>query len=159
MRADEPRRRELRIAGDLAEVPRVAAALQEVCANAGLSAAATFRSEVAVVEAVNNAIIHGHADPHPRIVDIVIEVRGEDLVVEVAADGPPFTPPASPTIDPAGSGADARPPRDPALAESGRGWAIMRAWMDEATLERRGSRNFVRLRKRLTGEAPGETQG
>lgn len=87
--------------------------------------------EIAVSEACGNAV--RHARPADRY-HLRLHVGGGACMVEVADEGPGFTPPASP----ASTG-----------ASSGRGLAIIRRLADELEVRRRRPGTLVRFRKRL----------
>jgi phosphoserine phosphatase RsbU/P len=118
------------------DVALAAAALRGVLADLQVEADLASRIETAVVEAINNAVLHAYGGRTGGRVELGVRLSGGSLVVEVTDRGPPFVPPPESAV-----------PR--ALSESGRGWPIMRAWMDEVNVVRRDGRNVVRLVKRL----------
>ncbi len=104
----------------------------------GMAEEDAFQVKLATSEAVTNAIVHGsrsHRDP------IVLEAHEESgaLVIEVRDAG-------------ADADADAEPPRpsaDPsALAEGGRGLALVEMVMDEVELKRGSGGSVLRFVKR-----------
>jgi serine/threonine-protein kinase RsbW len=94
--------------------------------------------KVALTEACTNSVRHAYDDRGRGSVDIVYELRGDRLAVEVGDAGTGFEPRAS--------GADAEE-----LEEGGLGIAIIRAVTDEVEIaEREGGGSRLRFVKRLT---------
>jgi serine/threonine-protein kinase RsbW len=85
----------------------------------GLGDEVRRRVEVAVGEAVANAIVHGHREDPRKQVRLAVELDGRQLLVRVHDDGAGFDGPR---------GAD---PRERRLAPGGRGFVRMRQSMDE----------------------------
>ena len=127
---------ELAIPARIGDVALAAAALRGVLGDLQVEAGVASRIETAVVEAINNAVLHAYGGRTGGRVELAVHLSGGTLVVEVADRGPPFSPPPASAAT-------------PALSESGRGWPIMRAWMDEVDVLRRDGRNVVRLVKHL----------
>lgn len=128
----------------LDEVRRGAAAVREVCNQMGLADDDAYRTETAVVEALNNAILHAYGSQSGNEVRLSIALEHSDLVVEVSDSG--RTMPAPPA-----DAAEVDPADWHDLTEQGRGWGIMSAWMDEVRYFQRGRSNVLQLRKRLPG--------
>ncbi|MDC0675682.1 ATP-binding protein [Nannocystis radixulma] len=87
----------------------------------GLGDEARRRVEVAVGEAVGNAIVHGHREDPRKQVRLAVELDGRQLLVRVHDDGAGFDGPRS---------ADPRAP-ERRFAPGGRGFLLMRQAMDE----------------------------
>lgn len=101
-----------------------------------------FAVELALREALNNAVIHGNgADPH-KLVEIRCRCeRGKGVLLIVRDEGTGFDPAAVPS-----------PLTQEGLAaEHGRGIHLMKLMMDEVSFERGGSE--VHLRKGWTGKS------
>lgn len=117
-------------------------AAQDACAALSLSEQAGYQVRTCVVEAVNNAILHAYDNQPGWPVTVHFAVTDDALVIEVRDCGRSM--PASPA---------APEPKEPAdldcLTVGGRGWSIMRAWMDDATYETVAGTNIVRLVKRI----------
>jgi serine/threonine-protein kinase RsbW len=94
--------------------------------------------EIALREAVNNAVIHGnHEDPRKQVHVSCRCEAGEEVSIVVKDEGQGFDNNAVP--DPTGPGA--------IEASHGRGIYLMRALMDEVRFEQRGA--VVHMRKKV----------
>lgn len=130
------KRIELVIESRLDQTSLVGACLRALCLQSGVDETATYQVQTAVIEAVNNAVIHAYQNE-----------AGHQVWVSWLKEGPLL----SIVVSDAGRTMSALPPdcEPPVEAESGRGWWIMRQWMDEVGYERRDGRNAVVLRKRV----------
>jgi serine/threonine-protein kinase RsbW len=99
-----------------------------------------FRIDLAVNEALDNAITHGNLHRWERQVCLTVADDGEALVVEVQDEGlgAPFDPDSLQSLR----------TRNEALAERGRGVALMKKLMDEVTFVRDPDGHRVRMLKR-----------
>ena len=105
------------------------------CLRAGLGEDAAYRVMTCVVEAVNNCVEHAYRDA-PGEIGVRLFSDARWLVVQVQDSGLPMEPVAeSETPDP--------------LQRGGRGWFIMRQWMDVALYRRRSGSNLVTVAKCL----------
>jgi serine/threonine-protein kinase RsbW len=149
----EPLRVHLEIGSRFENIEAVQIVLEDLLARLGLEEDARHRTDIAVREAVANAIEHGHGrDPSQRVtVDLAVE--GGELVIQVHDQGEGFDP---------GEIQD-RPDPDTLLEPHGRGIVLMKRFMDEIHYGRRpGGGTIVTLRKRVPaakadprrGEAP-----
>ena len=117
------------------EVNRLLEWLEPGLLNAGLDEMSAFSLRCAVVEIVNNSIEHAYnGEPgHPlqlRLID-----SSDELSIEVRDQGPEFHPP------------EAGEASDP-MALSGRGFEIVRAWVDALDFERDEGWNVWRMTRR-----------
>lgn len=115
-------------------------ALGELLTEHGVEEVLRDRFELAVGEAVANAIVHGNCSRPERSVVVEIALERGVLAVDVNDEGDGFDPAAV---------AD---PRDPArlLASHGRGLLLIAAAFDEVRCEpRAGGGSVVALRARL----------
>ena len=119
--------------------------INKVCLECGLDELAAYQAELAVVEAVNNAIEHAYHGEPDHTVEIEILVEAERLVFRVAESGKAFDPGAIAAISATAAAAE--------LEEGGRGIAIMRAVMDELRYQSVGGRNVLTLVRRLARAA------
>ena len=116
-------------------VPEAAHRIASACAKAGFDPIGCHQATICAVEAINNAIVHAYRE-HDGYVAIRWQCTDSSISIEVADRG-------------------IRMERDPDLVESdptterGRGWRIIRAWMDEAKYERRANENVVTMTKHL----------
>jgi len=90
--------------------------------------------KLALTEACTNSVRHAYEDGVGQV-EIVYELRGDSISVEVADAGSGFTPPETPIAQAS----------EEELAEGGLGIAIIRALTDELTLQS-GDRGGSRLR-------------
>lgn len=104
-----------------------------------------FRIDLAVNEALDNAITHGNLNRWERRVCLSVRDDGECLRVEVQDEGmgAPFDPAVLQSLR----------ARNEALAERGRGVALMKKLMDEVTFVRDESGQRVLMLKRRPGAA------
>jgi serine/threonine-protein kinase RsbW len=103
------------------EVSGAAAAVTDFVKNCGLNEDAAFGIDMAVREAITNAVVHGNQEDESKSVEIVFNCAGNTLAVEVSDQGAGFDPASVPD------------PTDPAnlMKTSGRGIFLMRSFMDQ----------------------------
>ena len=154
---NEPRRREDPAALTIGNRPEeIAAALQFVhdfAARHRLPAAALHDLSVAFDEALSNIVKYGYGDDARHEISVQLTIAGTQVVAEVRDDGIPFDPLSVPAPRLEG-GIDERP-------IGGLGIYLLRQLMDEVRYERRGNRNVLVMKKRISGDAPdnGEMHG
>ena len=102
-------------------VADAAAALTDFVKSCGLDEQATFGIDMAVREAVTNAMVHGNQEDEAKSVEVIFSCLENALEIEVRDQGGGFDP------------ADVPDPTEPAniLKPSGRGIFLMRTFMDE----------------------------
>jgi serine/threonine-protein kinase RsbW len=102
-------------------VADAAAATTDFVKNCGVTEEAAFGIEMAVREAVTNAMVHGNQEDEAKSVEVIFSCHGNELEVEVRDQGTGFEPTSVPD------------PTDPAnlLKTSGRGIFLMRNFMDK----------------------------
>jgi serine/threonine-protein kinase RsbW len=112
---------ELMLPSRVESIAEAAAAADEVARRLGLSEEAAYGLDLAVREAVTNAVLHGNKQAADVPVEITFADRGPQLVVTVRDRGTGFDP------------AQVADPTDPQnlLKASGRGMLFMRTFMDE----------------------------
>lgn len=128
----------------LDEVRRGAAAVRDACDRLGVASDDAYRIETAVVEALNNAVLHAYEDRSGHQIGLTIGLDHSDLVVEVSDSGRTMPEPPADGTEAEADWHD--------LAEQGRGWGIMSAWMDDVRYFQRGGWNVLQLRKRVLRE-------
>jgi serine/threonine-protein kinase RsbW len=131
---------ELAIASRLEQASLVGTCIRALCVEAGLDDMSAYQVQTCTIEAVNNAIIHAYGRAPDQQVWVAWHSDGRTLRIEVSDTGASMRE-LPPAVEP-----------DP-FAESGRGWWIMRQWMDSAEYRAQAQaedgRNSVILRKAL----------
>ena len=115
---------ELTLPSRIASVAEAAAAAAKIVGRLGLGEDATFSVDMAVREAVTNAVVHGNRQDETKPVEITFTNFAKSLVITVRDKGNGFDPASVP---------------DPTLSEnllkpSGRGLLFMRTFMDDVEL-------------------------
>jgi len=121
-------------------VADAAVAVTDFIRNCGASEEAGFGVEMAVREAVTNAMVHGNQEDEAKSVEVIFNCHGNELEVEVRDQGKGFDPASVPD------------PTDPAnlLKTSGRGIFLMRTFMDDIQwLPRPEGGTAVRMTKKF----------
>ena len=120
-------------------VATAAAAVAEFIGRSGISDDAAFGIDMAVREAVTNAVLHGNRQDENKTVDIVLKSSPDAVEISVHDQGPGFNPEEVP--DPTAT--------ENILKTSGRGIFFMRTFMDEVDwLIRPEGGTTVRMLKR-----------
>lgn len=122
------------------EVESASQAVKGFLRRIGVDDEACWRTEVAVREAVANAIVHGNGEDPRKQVGVAVELGGGRLVVRVHDEGPGW------------DGKRLADPRDSTrrLEPRGRGVFLMRHFMDEVVHDRRaGGGTTVTMSTRL----------
>ena len=112
---------ELSLPSRIETVATAAAAVADFVTRSGVSEDAAFGIDMAVREAVTNAVVHGNSQDEQKIVDIVLKSSPEAVEISVHDQGPGFNPNEVP--DPTAE--------ENLLKTSGRGIFFMRSFMDE----------------------------
>jgi serine/threonine-protein kinase RsbW len=131
----------LSIRSEARNVTLAAKLIRVFCEFAALPALAAVEVELALVEAANNAILHGSRTTDAKIT-MHARIEADALVIELHDSGEPLA---------------NLPGRDmpPPLEESGRGWPLIHALMDRIDYCSDGGVNVLTLTKSLAG-AQGE---
>lgn len=131
---------ELTLPSRIETIAQAAAAAANLANRLGLSETAVFGVDMAVREAVTNAVVHGNQEDETKLVEITFINSAQSLVITVRDKGSGFDPVSVP---------------DPTLSEnllntSGRGLLFMRTFMDEVewTSHPEGG-TVVRMTKKL----------
>ena len=120
-------------------VAAAAAAVAQFVGRSGVSDDAAFGIDMAVREAVTNAVLHGNRQDENKTVEIVLKSSPDAVEISVHDQGPGFNPEDVP--DPTDS--------ENLLKTSGRGIFFMRTFMDEVDwLIRPEGGTTVRMLKR-----------
>jgi serine/threonine-protein kinase RsbW len=92
--------------------------IKALCCEQGMDEMNSYQVQTAVIEAVNNAIIHAYDNQSGDKVSLYWTLLDQTICIEVCDEGKRMT---NIPLD-----------IEPSLeAESGRGWWIMRRWMDQ----------------------------
>jgi serine/threonine-protein kinase RsbW len=130
---------ELSLPSRIETVATAAAAVAEFIGRSGISDDAAFGIDMAVREAVTNAVLHGNRQDENKTVDIVLKSSPDAVEISVHDQGPGFNPEEVP--DPTAN--------ENILKASGRGIFFMRTFMDEVDwLIRPEGGTTVRMLKR-----------
>lgn len=126
----------------LENVELVARAVRGLCGAAGLEGRTCAHVELAVAEAVNNAIRHAYGRRPGHPIEVTVTLDETRLTIEVSDEGEPMEPRPAPVLD-----------FDPGdlerLPEGGMGLFLIHSVMDEVEYETRGGRNRLVMRRRL----------
>jgi serine/threonine-protein kinase RsbW len=121
-------------------VADAAAAVMDFIRNCGVSEEAAFGIEMALREAVTNAMVHGNQEDESKFVELIFNCHDNELEVEVRDQGEGFDPARVP--DPTNA--------ENLLKTSGRGIFLMRTFMDEIEwLNRPDGGTTVRMKKKF----------
>jgi serine/threonine-protein kinase RsbW len=130
---------ELSLPSRIETVATAAAAVAEFVGRSGVSDDAAFGIDMAVREAVTNAVLHGNREDENKTVDIVLKSSPDAVEISVHDQGPGFNPENVP--DPTA--------QENIMKTSGRGIFFMRTFMDEVDwLIRPEGGTTVRMLKR-----------
>jgi anti-sigma regulatory factor (Ser/Thr protein kinase) len=124
---------------EAADIPRAGDWIERVCISFGLDDTEAFKVKTCVVEAINNCIEHAYEG---QVGNVTLSVWEEDkqIKIQIVDEG------RVPKTIERDASADQLP--DP-YSESGRGLAIIRAWMDDLSMTRNGSSNILCMSKRI----------
>lgn len=75
---------------DLAEIPRLAEAVERFAETAGLSMKVVYQINLVMDELLTNAISYGYPDDSKHRIHIHIHVEAGEVVIEIIDDGAPF---------------------------------------------------------------------
>lgn len=130
---------EVRIPGRTEFIGVARSAVDAVSEQMQLGRDARAAVKLAVGEACNNAVIHARSPQHggAGFVRVACRIDGDGLEIDVTNQGNGFYPPAP-----------AQMPEGTALAESGRGMALMEMLMDSVEYLSENGDTIVRMRKK-----------
>jgi serine/threonine-protein kinase RsbW len=134
---------ELKVANDLAALPRVAADLEAFCSRHGVPHRDVNRFNLALEEVLTNVIAYGFPDGGRHEIEVALSHRDGALQATVSDDGVPFDPLAQPAPDLAAP-AEQR-------AVGGLGIHLVRALSEAIDYCRDGGRNVLTFRLRIGG--------
>ena len=111
-------------------------AIKSLCLEQGMDEMGAYQVQTAVSEAINNAILHAYENQPGHQISVEFCAQPDELRVDVIDRGRCLHQ-LPPDIEP------------PVEAESGRGWWIMRRWMDKVDYSTDGGVNRLSLLRRL----------
>lgn len=131
---------ELRLASRIKAVDEVAAAVSEFLSRTGVSDDVAWGIDMAVREAVTNAVLHGNKLDEAKFIEVNLKSSPGNFEIAIHDQGPGFNP--SDIADPTRE--------ENILKASGRGIFFMRNFMDEVdwSLSSKGG-TTVRMSKKL----------
>jgi serine/threonine-protein kinase RsbW len=130
---------ELTLPSRIETVAKAANAVADFVSRSGISEEAAFGIDMAVREAVTNAVVHGNEQDEGKAVELTLKSSPEAVEITVHDQGQGFSPEEVP--DPT--------KEENILKTSGRGIFFMRTFMDEVTWSiRPGGGTTVRMLKR-----------
>jgi len=130
---------ELSLPSRIETVAKAANAVADFVSRSGISEEAAYGIDMAVREAVTNAVVHGNAQDEQKAVELTLKSSPEAVEITIHDQGEGFNPEAVP--DPTED--------ENILKTSGRGIFFMRTFMDEVTWSiRPGGGTTVRMLKR-----------
>lgn len=138
----------VRAASDLAEVPRIAEMVRLHCA-AILTSDELDDVEIALAEAMNNVVLHGHRREPGHEIEVRVSCGPGAVRLDLLDDGTPIP---DGMLETAGTERRHFDPTDLAsLRESGMGLALIRLTMDEVCYQSDGGWNRLSMVKRARG--------
>jgi len=135
-----PETTELTLPSSVEAVNEAAAGVAEILGRSGTNEAVSFAVDMAVREAVTNAVLHGNKKDQSKAIRVKVKRLPESVEISIEDEGPGFNPGAVP---------DCTAPEN-VLKSSGRGIFFIRNFMDEAEwFVRPGGGTTVRMMKRF----------
>ncbi len=141
-------RREIILANDLEEVPRLSAFIDEFAEAVGLDFSLTMSLNLAMEEAVVNVIQYAYPQGTKGEVSISAEKDGENVKFVISDSGVAFDPTAKGEVD-VDLGVEDRP-------IGGLGIHLVRQIMDYVKYERKEGKNVLTLIKNTASQEEGE---
>lgn len=130
---------ELSLPSRIETVAKAANAVADFVSRSGISEEAAYGIDMAVREAVTNAVVHGNAQDEQKAVELTLKSSPDAVEISIHDQGEGFNPEEVP--DPTED--------ENILKTSGRGIFFMRTFMDEVTWSiRPGGGTTVRMLKR-----------
>lgn len=130
---------ELSLPSRIETVAKAANAVADFVSRSGISEEAAYGIDMAVREAVTNAVVHGNAQDEQKAVELTLKSSPDAVEITIHDQGQGFNPEEVP--DPTED--------ENILKTSGRGIFFMRTFMDEVTWSiRPGGGTTVRMLKR-----------
>jgi serine/threonine-protein kinase RsbW len=129
---------ELTLPSQVESVEEAAVALVEILKRSGIGEDVAFGLDMAIREAVTNAVLHGNKEDKTKVVRVMLERSPSKLEISVHDEGAGFNPATVP--DPTDS--------ENLMKSSGRGIFFMRTFMDEVEwVTQPGGGTTVKMKK------------
>ncbi len=132
---------ELTIENDLAQLAVVRDQVESFAKRENLSRDVVFAAKLVVEELLTNTISYGYGDKSVQLIEIQLEVRGDQLIVRIVDDGLAFDPRTAKEPNTESSLKD--------RAIGGLGVHFVTNLMDKFEYRHKSGKNYVTLRKRL----------
>lgn len=117
-------------------VASVSHRINELCRQHGMDEMNSYQVQTAATEAINNAILHAYENRPGHQVDIEWSLVDRQVCIKVSDCGKTMQQ-IPPDIEPSPQ------------AESGRGWWIMRRWMDSVEYEKADGVNRLIMKRKI----------
>lgn len=131
----------LTLANDLAEISRLAEAVEAFCGPLEPSAKDVLSLHLALEEVVTNVINHGYTDGHAHVFTVDLLMEDRRVTAVVTDDAPPYDPLAREEVD-VSLPLEQRP-------IGGLGVHLVKKLMDSVCYERRDGKNILTLVRTL----------
>ena len=135
------------IESDLKNVFLIGLAVNNIASYIGFNELESYRLELCVVEAVNNAIIHAYNKEAGNKVEVVFKIYPDRLVLDVYDTGKPMRGHLLKQNDI--SSLECEPDETGNVPEGGRGLAIMKAIMDSVDYKTEDGKNRLTMTKKI----------
>jgi len=132
---------QLTLANDLAEIPRLAEAVEAFCEPLEPSAKDILSIQLALEELVTNVIHHGYTDGHSHTFTVALSSESDRIRAVITDDAPAYDPLARAEVD------TTLPLEDRAIG--GLGVHLVKKLMDVSHYERRDGKNILTIERRL----------
>ncbi len=126
----------LQIESCIENITLVGFTINSLCREHGMDEMTSYHVQTATTEAVNNAVIHAYQNQSGHQVSIEWILKDQTIFIEVSDQGKGMEQ-APPDIEPDSE------------AESGRGWWIIRRWMDQAVYQSIEGVNYVSMSRKI----------
>ena len=104
--------------------------------------------EICLAEGFNNVVAHAYREAPGAVVELCMRATAEDVQLEVIDAGTPMSEATRTRLDEAELHDQSEIPREE-LAESGRGFGILQAVLDDVSYTSKDGRNVLRMNKRF----------
>ena len=130
------------LSNDIRQIPELAAFVEALAEELSLNPAEAMSLNLALEEAVTNVMMYAYPAGVTGQVELDVDALPGRLVFELSDSGVPFDPTAAPDAD-ISLGVEERP-------IGGLGIFLVRQIMDSVEYARRGGKNILTLKKKLT---------